>query len=167
MSLTLALISCSKDEEPAKINDPAAATTITLLMGSGQTAEVETALTNPVEVIVKDQNGDPIAGSPVNFKVNEGSISTATAKTDSAGKVSVDWTLGTSVGVQTLTIIAFKAGGTTPLNGSPLSNGLNIKRVSYCRKYCPCLWRWPNRTHRNCGSKCNRSDCTRPERRSF
>ena len=120
MSLALVFISCSKDEEPAKTNDPAAATSITL-KGNGQSAEVETALTSPVEVLVNDQYGNPFKGTTVNFVVTEGSISSATAKTDSAGKASVNWTLGASVGTQTLTVSAIKVDGTTALNGSPLS----------------------------------------------
>ena len=120
-SLTLVFISCSKDEEPDKTNDPAAAASITLLQGNGQSAEVETALTSPVEVFVKDQNGDAFAGTTVNFEVTEGSVSSGTAKTGADGKATIYWTLGTSVSTQTLTVSAFKADGTTALNGSPLS----------------------------------------------
>ena len=120
-SLTLVFISCSKDEEPDKTNDPAAAASITLLQGNGQSAEVETALTSPVEVFVKDQNGDAFAGTTVNFEVTEGSVSSGTAKTGADGKATIYWTLGTSVSTQTLTVSALKADGTTALNGSPLS----------------------------------------------
>jgi len=91
------------------------ATSIELVSGGAQTAMTEDQLTNPIEVIVKDQNGDPFAGEVVNFAVTEGSVSAATATTDANGKASVEWTLGTTEGEQTLTIT-----GTSTLTGSPL-----------------------------------------------
>ena len=120
--ITLALLftSCSKDDDDEK-EVPKAANSIELVSGGSQTATAETALTNPVEVIVKDQNGDAFAGTTVSYAVTEGSVSSATVTTDAAGKATVSWTLGTSVGTQSLTVTAFKADGTTDLTGSPLS----------------------------------------------
>ena len=117
MTLALLFTSCSKDDEEVTI----AAKSIELVSGGSQTATVETALTNPVEVIVKDQNSDAFAGTTVNFVVTEGSVSSATVTTNAAGKASVFWTLGTSVGTQNITVTAFKADGTTALSNSPLS----------------------------------------------
>lgn len=105
------ILSCSKDESPK----PPKANTLELVSGGAQTAMTEDQLTNPIEVIVKDQNGDPFAGEVVNFAVTEGSVSAATATTDANGKASVEWTLGTTEGQQTLTIT-----GTSTLTGSPL-----------------------------------------------
>ncbi len=96
------------------------ATSITIVSGGSQSATILTALTNPVEVTVKDQNGAAFAGVTVNFTITEGSVSSATATTDDVGKATVTWTLGATVGEQTLSVSAFKADGTTALTGSPL-----------------------------------------------
>ena len=100
---------------------PLFAETITLHSGGGQSAIVETALTNPIELVVKDQNGDVFEGAIVNFSVAEGSVSSPTATTDATGVASVSWTLGASEGTQILTSTALKEDGMTPLTGSPIS----------------------------------------------
>ena len=108
---------CDKEEtEPTKV-----ATSIELVSGGSQTGEVNVVLANAVEVIVKDQNGDAFAGTIVKFSVTEGSVSGATITTGANGKASITWTLGASVGIQSLTVTAFKSNGTTALTGSPLT----------------------------------------------
>lgn len=96
------------------------AASIELVSGSWQTANVETVLADSVKVLVKDQNGNAFPGATVNFEVAEGSLSSASKTTGTDGYVSVQWTLGSTEGTQTLTITSFKADGTTPLTGSPL-----------------------------------------------
>jgi Protein of unknown function (DUF1566) len=111
---TITFISCDKDDptpEPEMV-----ATSIELVSGGSQTAFAEAALTNAVEVQVKDQLGAAFAGEVVKFTVTEGSVSAATVTTDANGKASVTWTLGATEGTQTLTIT-----GTSTLTGSPLS----------------------------------------------
>jgi uncharacterized protein (TIGR02145 family) len=108
---------CEKEESEPEL----VATSIVIVSGGNQTAEVSTALENPVEVIVKDQNDDAFAGTIVNFAVVEGSVSSASVTTDANGKASVSWILGTTEGTQTLMVIAFKADGTTALSDSPLT----------------------------------------------
>ena len=100
---------------------PLFAESVDLHAGGGQSAIVETTLTNPVELVVKDQNGDVFEGTIVNFSVAEGSVSSATARTDASGIATISWTLGASEGTQILTATAFNADGTTPLTGSPIS----------------------------------------------
>ena len=102
----------------ASANEPSS---IELISGNNQTANIVTILTNPITVIVKDQNGDVFKGETVNFAVTEGSVSSETVITDTEGKANVVWTLGQTVGNQTLTISAFRHDGTTPLTGSPFS----------------------------------------------
>jgi len=122
IALVLSFLSCSKDEEPDKNNESASvASKMELVSGDGQTATVETTLSNIIEVLIQDQNGKALPGTSVKFAVTEGSVSSAAVNTDATGKASVIWTLGTSVGAQTLTISAFKADGATTLTGSPLT----------------------------------------------
>lgn len=112
--LCILYTSCSKDT-------PATAKNVHLNSGQSQTAEVSTALINPIVIQVNDQNGDAFAGATVTFSVDEGAISFTTQTTNANGLAPVSWTLGSSVGIQTLTVTAFKADGTTPLTGSPIS----------------------------------------------
>jgi len=108
--------SCKKDE-----TDPLVATSVALVSGGDQSAEVSTALTSPVVVIVKDQDGKAFKGATVAFATTDGSVSAATGTTDAEGKATVNWTLGATVGAQILTVTGFKADGTTALTGSPIS----------------------------------------------
>jgi len=97
------------------------ATSIELVSGGDQTADVETALANTIKILVKDQNGDAFAGAAVDFTVTEGSVSSASEITDASGNAFVSWTVGATAGTQALTVSAFKADGTTPLTGSPIT----------------------------------------------
>jgi len=116
ISMVMLNSACDKESEPLKV-----ATSIELISGGSQTGEVNVALANVVEIIVKDQDGDAFAGTTVNFSVTEGSVSVATIATGANGKASITWTLGASVGTQSLTVTAFKKDGTTALTGSPLT----------------------------------------------
>lgn len=88
------------------------ATGISIVDGNNQSATVETELTEAIVVLVKDQNDAPLSGATVSFTTNDGSGSPfmATATSDADGKASVSWTLGTTVGAQTLTATS---GGTS------------------------------------------------------
>jgi len=115
---TLFVSSCKKeDPEPPK---PVAAS-VQLVTGGAQAAFAGDPLANPVEVLVKDQDGVAFAGAKVTFAVAEGSVSATTANTNAQGKASLTWTLGSTVGSQTLIVTAYKADGSTPLSGSPLN----------------------------------------------
>jgi hypothetical protein len=66
-----------------------AAATISVVSGSGQTANVGTAFSQPLVVIVKDANGNPVPGVIVNFVGSALSFSSATATTAADGTASV------------------------------------------------------------------------------
>ncbi len=108
--------SCQKEDPPVM-----EATSIQLVSGGNQTSDSESTLTSPVEVLVKDQEGNAFQGSKVSFAVIEGSLSVGTATTDASGKARTKWTLGTTAGTQTLTVTAYTGNGTTVLSGSPIS----------------------------------------------
>ena len=95
-------------------------TSIELFSGGDQTAEIENILTNPIEIIITEENGDILSGITVNFEVIEGSVSEPRTTTDINGKASVTWTLGTTLENQKMTITAFENDETTHLQGSPL-----------------------------------------------
>ncbi len=119
LALSLLTFSCSKDDNAAVevVNN---ATSLELVSGDNQSGLKETTLVTPVEFIVKNQEGSPFSGATVTFSVLEGSVSTQTSISDSGGKAVVNWTLGASLGSQTLLITVFKDDGVTPLAGSPM-----------------------------------------------
>jgi len=78
---------------------------------NAQTGVVGTALARAVAVIVADQNGAPLANATVNWAVTAGggSVASSTSVTDANGNATVVWTLGTTVGTDSL--MASIAGG--------------------------------------------------------
>lgn len=65
-----------------------------------------------VSVQVVDAQGAGVEGSEVTFSVSEGEVTPASATTDASGVVSTTWTLGATVGTQTLQV---SADGVPPL----------------------------------------------------
>lgn len=73
---------------------------ICIVSGNGQTGSAGDTLPNPLVVEVKDVSGNPQSGVTVNFAVtsSDGSVSPASAVTDSNGQTSTVLTLGTPSG---------------------------------------------------------------------
>jgi hypothetical protein len=89
---------------------------IQAVSGSGQSADVNAQLANPVVVQVNASDGQPAAGVTVTFAAqNGGTVGAATVVTGANGQASTTWRLGGTAGAQTLTASA--AG----LTGSPVS----------------------------------------------
>ena len=88
-----------------------------LVSGNEQNGLTNTALTDPIVVRVLDQYDNVVAGETVTFSVASGggSISPATATTDSAGDAQAMWTLGAALGANTA------QASVTGLAGSPVS----------------------------------------------
>ncbi|NIR49895.1 T9SS type A sorting domain-containing protein [candidate division KSB1 bacterium] len=108
--------------------------TLSKSSGDGQTANVGTALENPIEVLVADVNNNPVPGVTVDFEangnqgfiVNGGSSSQSGAGkvsvvsvTDANGKARATWVLGPSPGTNTANASASFNGNA--LNGSPVT----------------------------------------------
>ncbi len=80
------------------------ATIINLVSGNNQEGVVGEPLPQPLEVIVTDPEGNPVAGEEVTFQVTMGGgtideVSSVTVPTDGAGKVAVSLTLGLEPGL--------------------------------------------------------------------
>lgn len=97
---SFALAACDNSTEPST---PA---TITANSGTTVTGRAGTAV--PVTVTVLTSNGKTLASTPVTFAVSTGggAVSPGTATTDANGQASTSWTLGGTLGAQTLTITA-------------------------------------------------------------
>lgn len=82
-----------------------APTQMTVSAGNGQVATVNTAVTPPPAVLVRDQYGNPVPGVSVTFAVTGGggSVSGGTQVTGANGIATVgSWILGTTAGPNTL-----------------------------------------------------------------
>ncbi|MDZ8055084.1 MAG: N,N-dimethylformamidase beta subunit family domain-containing protein [Aulosira sp. ZfuVER01] len=77
--------------------------TITRVSGNNQSGATGATLPNPLVVLIKDNNGNPQSGVPVNFAVTSGggSISTTSISTDGNGQASTILTLGQAPGAVT------------------------------------------------------------------
>jgi hypothetical protein len=91
--------------------DPGSAASIEMVSGDGQSAAVGTAL-SPFVVLVRDDSGNPLPGVSVGFALTAGggSLSTASAVTDSGGEASTVLTLPTIPGSSTVSATAGAAG---------------------------------------------------------
>ena len=97
-----------------------APSTIATNGGTGQSVVVGTAVLTPPAVIVKDRFANPVPGVFVDFRIASGggTIVGDAATTNSAGIAAVtSWTMGTTVGANTLTAVA-QSGGIT---GNPVT----------------------------------------------
>ncbi|MFQ5638044.1 MAG: Ig-like domain-containing protein [bacterium] len=107
---------------------------IQLSSGNSQSANVGTALENPIEVLVTDINNNPVSGVSVNFDVsgNSGFIVNGSANsqssmskssvasiTDAEGKARATWVLSTTPGSNTA--LATASFGGSSLSGSPVT----------------------------------------------
>jgi hypothetical protein len=101
--------------------------------GDNQAAAAGSSVPVPPSVIVKDANGNPIAGVSVTFAITSGggSVTGATASTNAAGIATVgSWTLGPSAGPNTLSAssaslasVSFTATATAGAAASITKNG--------------------------------------------
>jgi adhesin/invasin len=104
-----AIGACSNDNNSVT---PLTATAITANAATnGQTGAAGIALAQPVGVLVVDQNGAPLANATVNWAVESGggSVASTTSVTDANGNATAVWTLGPTVGTDSL--MASIAGG--------------------------------------------------------
>lgn len=80
------------------------AQSVAIATGNNQTAAPGTQVPVPPQVLVMGTNNAPLAGVTVTFSVTGGgSVSSKTAVTDSQGHASTNWTVGSTVGINTLT----------------------------------------------------------------
>ncbi|MFN0100222.1 MAG: Ig-like domain-containing protein, partial [Gemmatimonadaceae bacterium] len=107
---------------------------LVLVSGSGQTAEQGDPLAAALVVRAIGANGAPIADTTITFTLNRGGqITPASAVTDAAGEVRVQWRLGLPLGEQTgaaravgFDTVAFAA--TATAGTRPVRIGLSIAR---------------------------------------
>ncbi len=81
--------------------------TATALSGDGQEGGPEAVLSEPFVIEVRDQNGDPLEGVRVLFRIvgGGGSLSVETSETDARGRAATTLTLGSAPGRNTVLAI--------------------------------------------------------------
>ncbi len=91
---------CGREEPPP----PRVASRLTTLSGDNQAGAAGTPLTAPIAFQVGDAQG-PLAGVVVGFALTDqtGFVSASADTSDATGQVSVSWTVGGTLGTQTLT----------------------------------------------------------------
>lgn len=112
-ALLVVALACGDETSPLE-NAP---TSIAEADGNGQAAPIGTALADPLRVVVRDAQGDPVAGVDVTWTVTGGggSLSASVQPTAADGISAVNLTLGSVAGQQMVT--AAVAG----LDGSPVT----------------------------------------------
>ena len=111
-----------------------AATQLALKGGNSQSGPISTALTNPLQVSVKDAFGNGVSGVTVNWAVTAGggSVTPASSTSDGSGTASTSFTLGPAAGANAATAtsagltgspVTFTATGQPPVTGSAVQVG--------------------------------------------
>ncbi len=118
-TLTVKIFGGTSQPIPFKFADQ-----LELTSGNAQSGQVGTALGQPVRVRAYNQFGEPFSGQTVIFNMSSGNgggtLSSASVATDSLGYAQINWTLGTLVGTQSLTVTAASIHG-TQLKNSPIT----------------------------------------------
>jgi alpha-tubulin suppressor-like RCC1 family protein len=109
-ALTLICVACGDASGPSD-SGPDGPVVLQIAAGGGQTGVVGAALSNPIAVVVTNEEGAPAAGVRVQFQPasGAGSVSPANVTTDADGRAAAAWTLGTVAGEQRLTASAGSA----------------------------------------------------------
>lgn len=78
---------------------------LTVVSGNAQTGSASTALSSSIVVSVTDANSNAVPSENVTFTpANGGSASPTSSSTDASGQAQTTWTLGSTVGAQTLAV---------------------------------------------------------------
>jgi hypothetical protein len=109
---------------------------LAITSGNNQRGTRGTALPDPLEVSVTSAEGAPIAGVNVHWIVTTGAgtLSAANTITDSDGRASVRWTLGSNAGAQSVEAIVVTVASPALFSAAP---------AVVHRSTMPAAWRFP------------------------
>lgn len=107
------LAGCGGGGNSSTVSSTQTVASIALVGGNNQSATAGTELPEPLEALILDQAGLPIAGQVVNFKVvtGGGTVFAGAAASDADGCARERWTLGTQAGVQKIEVRAVDSTG--------------------------------------------------------
>lgn len=100
--------------------------------GTSQNGAAGLPLASPIIVLILDQTGTPMSGIPVTLTTSptSGTVSSPTATTDATGSVTVTWTLGKTIGTDSLTVVAVGVPNATVLAFAHAGDPANLSVVS-------------------------------------
>ena len=100
LAFTLALGACNS----STANGPPVPGGVTAVSGNNQFAVVSSAASNPLVVLVIDQNGSPLPNAAVNWKVTSGggAVADTTSTSNASGYATMTYTAGTRTGTATV-----------------------------------------------------------------
>ena len=98
LAFAFALGACNSSTEGPPVPGGVAA-----VSGNNQFAVVSSPASNPLVVLVTDQNGSPLSNTPVSWKVTTGggSVADTTSTSDASGYATTTYTAGTRPGAAT------------------------------------------------------------------
>src|SRR6059058_5071151 len=96
------LIACNAPDDPIDPPTSQGAAHLEIASGNNQSAPINTAVANPLSVLVTDVAGAPVANVEVAWSVvtGGGTLTSSSVLTNQNGVASVGWTLGSTVGSQ-------------------------------------------------------------------
>lgn len=121
MLLSLVVLGSCGGEGPTSPDpvDPPRAARINVVSGDGQRALAGSSLREPVVIQVLDEEEQPLPGALVLFSPSHGVTEPTTVGTGPDGTAATRWTLGSTSGMQTLTVTASST--TASVNGHAVS----------------------------------------------
>ena len=114
-TLTAAASGLTSATATLTVTSDTAGFTLTKVSGDNQSGAVNTTLSQPLVVAVRDSSNNPVAGTTVNFTVTAGggSVAPASAVTNANGQASTSLTLGPKAGTHTVQATATGIGTVT------------------------------------------------------
>lgn len=100
LAFALALGACNS----STANSPPVPGGVTAVSGNNQFAVVSSAASNPLVVLVIDQNGSPLPNAAVSWKVTSGggTVADTTSTSDASGYAKMTYTAGDRTGAATI-----------------------------------------------------------------
>lgn len=89
---------------------------LTIAGGNSQSAPKGTQLSDPMTAVVTDQYGNTVSGVTITWTTTSGVLSSASGRTDGAGRAQTQLTLPGATGVSTVTASGLIGGGTATVN---------------------------------------------------
>lgn len=145
LAAAMAAVGLSACHDSATI--PHTPTTLLIVSGNNQSADVSTALDSSLVVRVADGGGKSVAGVALTWTVTGGgSLSATSTTTDANGQSSAKWTLSADVGTQVVTVtstqvgqasVSFVAGNGSTITGTVAAAAFNPFSPTFSRSRRP------------------------------
>ena len=118
------------DDEPTALELAGPPAVVSLVSGNNQIGRQGTALPQPLVVLVRDANGNPVPAQEVAWSVTGGTLSAMVDSTGNDGRMSVTWTLPSTPGTYSATATVSAAGAVTfSARGTPTGTLVTFRYI--------------------------------------